>query len=58
MKIVERIIRGLFLFLFGLAAGGIGMWFTTMNVIKEVSREDRTKRKVSYYDYWTRERIT
>lgn len=58
MKIVERIIRGLFLFLFGLAAGGVGMWFATINALKEVKHEDRAKRKVSYYDYWTRERIT
>lgn len=53
MKIVGRIIRGLYLFLFGLTIGGVGMWFATMKTLSETSRTNRTNRKISYRDYYT-----
>lgn len=58
MKIVERIIRGLFLFLFGLATGGIGMWFATMNVLKKPQPEETKNRKITYYDACTGRKIS
>ena len=42
MKVVERIIRGLFLFLFGLTIGGISMWITTMRILKRDRFDGRT----------------
>lgn len=58
MKVVERIIRGLFLFLFGLTIGWISMWFTTMSVLKRDRFDGRTGRKISYYDAYTGRKIS
>lgn len=53
MKIIERIVRGLYLFLFGLTIGGVGMWFATLKTLKETSHTNRANRKISYRDYYT-----
>lgn len=53
MKTVERIIRGIFLFLFGLATGGVCMWFMTVNALKEVGQDYRPIRRTSYRDYYS-----
>lgn len=58
MKVVERIIRGLFLFLFGLTIGGIGMWVTTMSVLKRNRFDGRTGQKISYSDYYFDRKIS
>lgn len=58
MKNIERIIRGIFLFLFGLAAGGAGMWFATINTLKEVRQDNRAKRTISYRDYRSNREIS
>lgn len=51
MKVVERIIRGLFLFLFGMTIGWISMWVTVMSVLKSDRFDGRTGQKISYRDY-------
>lgn len=53
MKIVERIIRGTFLFLFGLITGGVGMWLATMNALKESKHNNRAEHAISYRDYYS-----
>lgn len=58
MKVVERIIRGLFLFLFGLTVGGISMWITTMSVLKSNRFDGRTGQKISYRDYYFDRKIS
>lgn len=58
MKVVERIIRGLFLFLFGLTIGGISMWITTMSVLKRDRFDGRTGQKISYRDYYFDRKIS
>lgn len=53
MKIVERIIRGTFLFLFGLITGGMGMWLATMSVLKVNRHNSRAGYTISYRDYYS-----
>lgn len=50
MKIVERIIRGTFLFLFGLITGGMGMWLVTMSALKVNRHNSRAGYAISYRD--------
>ncbi len=52
MKIIERFIRGIFLFLFGLATGGVCMWFMTINAL-EGEQKYRPRRVSSYRDYFS-----
>lgn len=53
MKIVDRIIRGAFLFLFGLITGGVGMWLVTMNALKVNRHNNRAGHAISYRDYYS-----
>lgn len=53
MKIIERIIRGIFLFLFGLTTGGLGMWFITIDALKSGRNNNRADCKISYRDYYS-----
>ena len=57
MKIVERIIRGTFLFLFGLITGGMGMWLVTMGVLKVNRHNSRAGYAISYRDYYSDRKI-
>jgi hypothetical protein len=58
MKNVEHIIRGVFMFLFGLTVGGASMWFMTINALKDIGQDNRTKRRVSYRDYYSDREIS
>lgn len=58
MKRVERIIRGVFMFLFGLMVGGASMWFMTIDALNDIRRDNRTKRRVSYRDYYSDREIS
>ena len=51
MAIVKRILSSLVVFIFGLEVGGFGMWYLTMNVLKEPSPRRASRGHVSYADY-------
>ena len=48
MTIVKRILSGLVVFIAGLEVGGIGMWYFTMEAIRDERSSRRPRRPTSY----------